>query len=592
MIKSFILLSIILLSCICYAAHSQYNGRAVTLMNDKWLMENKEVSLPYRMIKNNKLVELTRKFKMPEKTKKNDFDYNLIIDGGVGDFNVWLDNNLLIHEKLNGLPKIFKLSDIDGVEHDLKITISNVEGIPESVCGLSGVWLEKVPQIYIDDIRYDFKAGDKSVKVWYSIAGNTQNIPITVKAAFASRGALTFGYWATAVIRSVDSKSVGEIVINKIRTIESWSLLNPGRCRIRLTLLNGNKEIDEVTVFADAFNIGIEANKIKVNNSLITLQGVKLPGGITIFNGNDKNEISRMKKMGFNSIFSTQLPLLPDNADLINQNNLLTISYIDSDKISDCIKYSSQLASISGWFFESDNPDKIIDEIRKFDKSRFIIVKQEDNLLFYLPGTSNGFLMSDLNLSEINWQNQLVKAEHLNKFIIATNIKCYDNSEKSANLLSAKISKLRSSVKVIGYIVELPENPFLSSSGDPSELYTALISNNAKMMISADYKVTINKGDYANPLVKVIIDLPEKDKQREKKYTIIRVVDKPDGFNSLDKIDDFICGTLNICDVSSLFFNVKAEIPGDYAIHYALADEKGVISSCTVNFTAITIEKN
>ena len=143
----------------------------------------------------------------------------------------------------------------------------------------------------------------------------------------------------------------------------------------------------------------------------------------------------------------------------------------------------------------------------------------------------------------------------------------------------------------MGYFLSLSDSPFTNSSGDPSELYTALVSNTAKILISADFKAIVFNNDSILPTVKIIMDLPDKDEKREAVFTLIRVIDKPDGTNEIDKIDDFIFGAGSIRDISNLFSKFSAQVPGEYAIHYALANEKGVVSNCSINFTSINQEK-
>ena len=493
---------------------------------------------------------------------------------------------------MNGIPVEFTVNDSIGIEHELKLSIKATDDYQHGTCGLANVWIEKVPQIHIDSVNYGFHPGDKSIKVIYSVSGNKDNLPINARVSFSSRGAQTFGYSSLLPVKCVDGKAIVEQYINKIRAIEPWNILSKGRCRIKVTLLSGTREIDDFEIFADTFNIGIESNKLKINNIKNILQGIKLPGGMPVYNENNKNEISKLKKIGFNTLISDKMPFVSDFADEIYQNNMLAISYIDPDSSEEYVKYSSQLVSIGGWYCVSPDAKSAVEKIRKYDKSRFIIVKNDLNLLFYLPDNNdNGILVSDLDINDINWQSQLSKTEHFTKSVLVTDIAFQGDNSALANELRNIISKLRSTDNVMGYFLSLSDSPFTNSSGDPSELYTALVSNTAKILISADFKAIVFNNDSILPTVKIIMDLPDKDEKREAVFTLIRVIDKPDGTNEIDKIDDFIFGAGSIRDISNLFSKFSAQVPGEYAIHYALANEKGVVSNCSINFTSINQEK-
>jgi hypothetical protein len=553
-------------------------------------MGDKKVSLPIRMHDKVKSIELLKNFKFPEKTRIGEFSYKIVIDGIVGDVVVKYDEEILATKKMVGIPVEFILNDAAGLEHELKISINTTDEYKHGICGLAGVWIEKMSQVHIENIYYEFRAGDKSIKVRYSVTGNIDNIPINAKLSFASRGAVTFGYSSITPVKCVDGNAEIEQYIYKIRSIEPWNNNSKGRCRIKISLLSGTREIDDYEIFADVYNIGIEANNFKINNTKTILQGIKLPGGVPVYNDNSKTEISKLKKIGFNVLVSEQMPFISDFADEIYQNNLFAVSYIDPEKSEEYIRFSSQLISVAGWYCTSPDAKKAVEQIRKYDKSRFIIVKNLNDLLFFLPYSDNGLLISDLDTKDINWQSILNKTERFNKSVLVTDIAFQGNNEVLANELKSIISKLRSMNNVIGYFLSLSDSPFTNSSGDPSELYTALISNTAKILISADFKTTVNNTDSILPTVKIIMDLADKDKNRKALFTLIRVIDRPDGSNKIDKIDDFVFGEGSIRDISNLFTSVYAEIAGEYAIHYALANEKGVISNCSINFTSIIPE--
>lgn len=590
MLRYLILLLFTFSTLFCYGVRSPYNGKTVTLLIDKWMMGDKKVSLPIRMHDKNKTIELSRFFKFPEKTRIGEFSYKLVIDGIVGDVVVKYDEKILIAKKMVGIPLEFILNDATGLEHELNISINATDEYKHGICGLAGVWIEKISQIHIENIYYEFRAGDKFIKVKYSVTGNNDNIPLNAKLSFASRGALTFGYSSITPVKCVDGKADIEQNIYKIRSIEPWNSNSKGRCRIRISLLSGTREIDDYEIFADVFNVGIEANNFKINNIKTILQGIKLPGGVPVYNENSKNEISKLKKIGFNVLVSDQMPFISDFADEIYQNNLLAISYIDPEKSDEYIRFPSQLIPIAGWYCISTDAKNVVDKIRMYDKSRFIIVKNLNDLLFFPPYSNNGFLISDLDTKDINWQSILNKTERFNKSVLVTDIAFQGNNEVLANELKSIITRLRSMYNVIGYFLSLSDSPFTNSSGDPSELYTALISNTAKLLISADFKTTVNNTDSVLPTVKIIMDLSDDDKNRKAIFTLIRVIDRPDGSNKIDKIDDFVFGVGSIRDISNLFTSVYAEIPGEYAIHYALANEKGVISHSSINFTSIIPE--
>ncbi len=591
----YLIIFILLLNIVfCYAARSPYNGKTITLINDKWQNKDKEINLPIRLRDDVKKIVIRRTFKLPEKTQPGEYDYKLIIDGGVGEITAIMDGVKLLDSKLcDGLPAIFYIDDIIGIEHELEITVIATDIFPKGICGIANVWLEKSPQIHIDEIKYFFHAGDKVIKVWYSISGNKDNLPVVVKVSFASRGTSVYGYSSLLPVKFIDGKSENEQYVNKIKMIEPWDYNNRERCRIKITLLNGTKEIDDVEIFADAYDIKAESNRIKINNNAIAIQGVKLPGGAPVYSGKYSEELSRLKKMGFNVILSDDLPVNSQYADAIAQNNFIVISKIDPNMVSEYMKYSSQLLAIAGWYCVTDDVKGTVDKIRKYDASKFIIIKNENQLLFYpAEGSGNEILLLDLNFSDVDWQMQLSKAELSKKSILVTDISCNTNSEEDALALKSKISKLRSSDNVFGYFVKLPDSPFIDNYGDPAPLYTSLISNNSKLLITADYKASVNQIETIIPNVKVVIECPVKDKVRKTSYTLIRVIDSPDGSNKIDRIENNIFEKNIINDVSNFFSYFTAPIPGEYTIHYALANDKGIISSCSISFVSNAPVKN
>ena len=348
----------------------------------------------------------------------------LVIDNPVGLFDLYLDGKVLTHGFGNGLTQRVPITGAAGSAHQLAIHL-NATHLPDAIRqfapgGIGPIRLEILPPVHFAVVVARYRPAGDALEISYRLTAPA-SCPVRLSFRLLTpQNKLPLARAVLVALNLPPGITEGKPLLLSLRHVAPW--IAPDTKQVRTFLLvaevtEGKTLLDQRQMEVGVCAVTANQSTLSLNGMPVAFRGLRLPGGVppltkATLGETYRSEFALLRQAGYNAIMSDATALPEDALQRADLLGVLVVAQVPltetlvAGKLCPALDFARALDEqghhpcIVAWSWTSlGDPAGEVAAFRQGDPARPALVRMNDGTRLFLPGSPDGWPITDLDLS-------------------------------------------------------------------------------------------------------------------------------------------------------------------------------------------------